>query len=85
MMTQPGFTYRHHDAKVGLLAPLRVLPEYIFETAERCRRFMADCLRDPHDFVILTGTWSADTADGTGRVEFVATAHHPFHTEEAAS
>jgi hypothetical protein len=80
-MTQPGFTYRHRDAKVGLLAPLRVLPEFIYPDAETCRAFMADNLRDPQDFVILEGSWSADTADATGRVDFVATAHRPFRVE----
>jgi hypothetical protein len=59
-----GYTYRHKDAKVGLMAPLEVLAMYIYVTEDECRTFMSLCLRDPQDFAVLEV--EVDPGDGLG-------------------
>lgn len=72
-----GFTYLHASAR-DLLAPVQVLPDYIFETADTCREYMQRCLRDPEDHVVLEGTWTHEGADVRARTTFRATVVHPF-------
>jgi hypothetical protein len=72
-----GFTYRHHTAR-DLMAPDEVLPDYIFDGIETCRSFMARCLRDPEDHVVLEGQWMHNPKDWEARTTFRPTAAHPY-------
>lgn len=49
------YSYRHKDAKDGLMAPVVVPPEFIYSTAYECLAFMNANLRDPQDFVVIEG------------------------------
>lgn len=53
MMISRGFSYRHRDAKVGLMVPLECPDQYIFMTEADARIFALENLRDPQDYVIL--------------------------------
>jgi NADH:ubiquinone oxidoreductase subunit D len=50
-----GFSYRHKDAKCGLMAPLEVPSMYVFDSAEATNDFALCCLRDHADYVVIGG------------------------------
>ena len=51
-----GFSYRHRNAAVGLMAPLECGSEFIFDTEAKVIEFARANLRDPHEYVVLGGT-----------------------------
>lgn len=50
-----GFSYRHKDAKVGIMAPLECPSMYVFDTEGEARVYALANLRDPQDYVIIAG------------------------------
>lgn len=55
MTDRRGYSYRHRDAKVGPAAPHECLNMYIFDTEAEAAEFMRANLRDPHEFLIISG------------------------------
>ena len=80
--SQTGYTYLHRTA-LDLLAPLQVLPDFIFGSAETCRSYMQRCLRDPEDHVVLEGTWDHNPEDWEARTTFTPSEAVPYASPAA--